>query len=762
MIVRRCPARIIADGRGGDIASSPAVRHATTVHRFETCHKTPSARIDPGYKGVPAGALEQPAREKCTKVTIQVFDTAVELPVGRSAVWELLVDPQLYPRMFTGIGTCERVETIAGTPVWRLRIGAAGTEIRTISLTMRIVRPGHDADLSCPVTGSFAAVRLHDAEGGTRVAITCFADGSLHSVVDAASTGAARAWVDAGLRRLRELTTAAPTSVVANGEGAPLRRHADVARHMLRTGIVRTARPDRSIGQLRGLNRWGFNLAGGYAAAAAHSPDRVAVVDDRGARTFAEIDRRSSALAGAMAELGLRSGDAVGLLARNHCGMVETMVAAGKLGVDVILLNAGLSARRIEEIVQRHRLTHVFVDDDLESLIHYLSSAVVRISTDGGGPDRDGIEDLIARGTPGFRRPARPGRLVVLTSGTSGTPKGARRPHPKGFATVAALLSRIPLRMDDTMLIPAPLFHTWGLAALQLSTALRATVVLPAQFEAEDTLRRIAEHRVGTVILVPTMVQRILDLPTSVRARHDTSSMRIAASCGAPLAAATVLRFADRYGDVLYNVYGSTEVSWATIATPEDLRTAPATAGRPPLGTRIAVLGPDHTPVPRGATGRIYVANHMLFDGYVNAPPPREAAGMLDTGDLGFLDASGRLFIAGRDDEMIISGGENVFPRPVEEALAHLPQITDVAVVGVPDREFGQRLAAFIVKREGSGLDPDMIRTYIRHRLSRFSVPRDVTFLPSLPRGETGKVLKRLLTGDSGELTALSQPATGL
>ncbi len=159
------------------------------------------------------------------------------------------------------------------------------------------------------------------------------------------------------------------------------------------------------------------------------------------------------------------------------------------------------------------------------------------------------------------------------------------------------------------------------------------------------------------------------------------------------------------------------------------------------------MLGPDHKPVPVGATGRIYVGNHMLFDGYVNAAPPAEAEGMLDTGDLGYLDAAGRLFIAGRDDEMIISGGENVFPRPVEEALAHLPQVTDVAVVGVPDREFGQRLAAFIVKREGSGLDQDMIRTYVRHRLSRFSVPRDVTFLSALPRGETGKVLKRLLTG---------------
>ncbi|AHH20148.1 putative acyl-CoA ligase [Nocardia nova SH22a] len=698
----------------------------------------------------------------CKKVTTEVFDTAVELPVARSDVWKLLTDPQLYPRIFIGIGACDRVETIAGAPVWQLRIGTAATEIRTLSVTVRAGHPGSAFELSCAATGSFASIRLREIDGGTRVVVTCFAAGRVHPVASTASTADALAWLDAGLRRLRELTTAAPTSVLVNGEDAPLRRRAEVARRIVGTGVVHTARPDRSVGQLRGLARWGFNLAGGYAAAAGHSPDRIAIVDDEGSRTFAEIDRRSSALASGMSGLGLRSGDAIGLLARNHAGMVETMVAAGKLGVDTILLNAGLSARRIEEIVQRHRLAHVFVDAELDSLIHYLHADIERIATDAGTPGRTTIEDLIDSGAGRFAKPARPGRLVVLTSGTSGTPKGARRPHAKGFATVAALLSRIPLRMNDTMLIPAPLFHTWGLAALQLSTALRATVVLPAQFDAADTLRRVAEHRAGTVILVPTMVQRILDLPTAVRARHDTSCLRVAASCGAPLAGATVLRFADCYGDVLYNVYGSTEVSWATIATPEDLRTAPATAGRPPLGTRLAVLGPDRAPVPIGATGRIYVGNHMLFDGYVNSAPPEETDGMLDTGDLGYLDADGRLFIAGRDDEMIISGGENVFPRPVEEALSHLPQITDVAVVGVPDREFGQRLAAFIVKREGSGLDPDMIRTYVRNRLSRFSVPRDVTFLSALPRGETGKVLKRLLIGGPPELAGPSQAATGL
>ncbi|MGY2062532.1 AMP-binding protein, partial [Nocardia gipuzkoensis] len=198
-------------------------------------------------------------------------------------------------------------------------------------------------------------------------------------------------------------------------------------------------------------------------------------------------------------------------------------------------------------------------------------------------PRRLGVDDLIATGDVDFGKPARPGRLIVLTSGTSGAPKGARRPHPKGFGTVAALLSRIPMQMNETMLIPAPLFHTWGLGALQISTPIRATVVLPERFDAEECLRLIAEHRITTMIVVPVMVNRILDLPTAVRARYDTSSLRVVASCGAPLAGAAVLRFMDTYGDVLYNVYGSTEVSWATIADPSDLRISPTTAGRPPL-----------------------------------------------------------------------------------------------------------------------------------------------------------------------------------
>ncbi|MFC9994104.1 AMP-binding protein [Nocardia sp. NPDC127526] len=669
-----------------------------------------------------------------------------DLPFAPGAVQELLLDPQLYPRILRGVGACEQADTVDGKPLWLIRMGTAATDIHIRRATLLVDRQGGFA-LRCVDTGCLVSVRVREHEERTRVAITFYLIGRVHPMIADLPNSEVTAWAQAGLDRLAELVTGAQTSVVTNVESIGLRSRLQVAGQVVSTGVVRSVRPVRSAKQLGGLYKWGFNLAGGYAAAAAYTPGRAAVVDDRGVRTFREIHRRSHLLAGAMAERGLASGDAIGLLAHNHARMVETMVAAGKLGVDVILLNAGLSARAIEEIVQHHRLTTLFVDSELDHLVHYLHADIRRYRTDATAPGHTTVDDLIALGHTKFRKPVRPGRLVVLTSGTSGLPKGARRPHAKGFATIAALLSRIPFRMNETILIPAPLFHTWGLAALQLSTALRATVVLPDHFDAEDCLRLVAEHRATTLIVVPTMLQRILDLPVPVRARYDTSSLRIVASCGAPLAAAAVLTFMDGFGDILYNVYGSTEVSWATIATPDDLRVSPTTAGRPPLGTKVAVLDKDRRPVPVGATGRIYVGNHMLFDGYVNCPPPDEADGLLDTGDLGYLDVAGRLFIAGRGDEMIISGGENVFPRPVEEALAHLPQISEVAVVGVPDHVFGQRLAAYIVKREGAGLDSDMIRAYIRNRLSRFSVPRDIVFLSSLPRGETGKVLKRLLTG---------------
>ncbi|MEV6774225.1 AMP-binding protein [Nocardia sp. NPDC051030] len=675
-----------------------------------------------------------------------VIDAVAEFAIARKAIWDVLIEPQTYPRLFPGIGACEQVDTVEEHPALNLRVGGDGTEIRTLRVQLRIAREYESFEVHCPATGSFAAVRLRGDGEHTRIMVTYFKAAPVHPMLTQLPNAAVVAWTQAGLKRVAELITGAPTSVIINGEDSQVKLQAGVARQMVTSGVVLTFRPDKGLKQLGGIAKWGFSLAGGYAAAAGHSPQRLAVVDDRYSSTFEQLHARTNALAGALTQLGF-AGSSVGLLCRNNLSMVECMVGVGKAGVDSVLLNTGLAARQIEEIVYRHGLSAVFVDSEFEHLVRYLPPELPRFTTDDRPPEpgRTTIEDLIAMRQDPPRKPPKSGRLVVLTSGTSGTPKGARRPHPKGFGTVAALLSRIPFGTNETMFIPAPLFHTWGLAALQISTPIRATVVLGDRFDAEDCLRRIAEHRVTALVVVPVMVNRILDLPTHVRARYDLSSLKIVASCGAPIAGATVVRFLDTFGDTLYNVYGSTEVSWASIADPADLRISPTTAGRPPLGTKIGVLDANRRPVPVGVVGRIFVGNHMLFDGYTDATPPDESDGMLDTGDIGYLDATGKLFVAGRDDEMIISGGENVFPRAVEEALSHLPQVSEVAVVGVPDHEFGQRLAAFVVKRPGSGLDSDMVRNYIRHRVSRFSVPRDVTFLEALPRNATGKILKRIL-----------------
>ncbi len=686
------------------------------------------------------------AGEKCTQLVTDVITVDAEYAVDRTAMWDLLTETQTYSRMFQGVGSCERAETSETQTVLIIRAGGPDIDITVPPIHLVVARKREVLELQCPGAGGFASVRLRGDTRHTRVTVTYVGVGRVHPSIAAFDKSQVIAWTKAGMDRIADVVRAAPTSVLVNGEDSVARLQVGIARQLLSTGVVRSYRPDRGLKQLGGLAKWGFTLAGGYAAAAAYTPNRPALVDAHTTYSFTEVHSRTHRLAGALVALGMGEGSAIGVLCRNSAAMVECMVAAGKVGIDALLINTGLSARQIRDLVEKHELAAIFRDDEFDPLLRSVAPELPRYSTSDpyqGGPAT--VDDLVAWDTPPFTRPAQPGRLIVLTSGTSGAPKSARRPQPKGFGTVAALLSRIPFRMDETMLIPAPLFHTWGLAALQISTPIRASVLLTERFDAEECLRLIDEYRVSAMVVVPVMVNRILDLPAHVKARYDTSSLRIVASCGAPLAGSAVLRFMDTFGDVLYNIYGSTEVSWATIADPADLRAAPTTAGRPPLGTKVAVLDPDLRPVPRGVTGRIFVNNHMLFDGYTDAAPPTESGGMLDTGDLGYVDADGLVYVAGRDDEMIISGGENVFPRPVEEALLRLPQVSEVAVVGVPDREFGQRLAAFVVTREGSRLDRDMVRDYIRHRLSRFSVPRDVTFLDALPRNATGKILKRAL-----------------
>jgi len=500
-------------------------------------------------------------------------------------------------------------------------------------------------------------------------------------------------------------------------------------------GVVRPMRPDRLAGVVTGFLRWDITVAGGYAIGAARHPDRPAIIDDHGTLTFAQVDERTTRLAHAFAEIGVGAGDKVGVLCRNHRGFIEAVTAAVKLGAHVVLLNTGLSTPQIATVLREQEVRVVVADAEFEvpPTVHRITDAA--------------LETLIADfpATPLPRRPRR-GRLIVLTSGTTGSPKGARRPEPATLAPAAALLSRIPMRAGESIAVPAPLFHTWGLAAFQIGLVLGATLVLRRKFDPRLSLADVAEHGCGALFVVPVMLQRILesdDLPA-------TPALRVVASSGSALPPPVARRCLDELGPVLYNLYGSTEVSWVTIARPDELARHPGTAGLPPRGTRLAILDEHGDPVPAGDTGRIFVANDMLFDGYTNGAGKEIRDGLMSTGDVGYRDRDGLLFVVGRDDEMIVSGGENVYPHEVEDLLANVPGVREVAVVGVPDERFGRRLAAYLVCAEPRTLDEEAVREHVRLHLARFSVPRDVVFLDALPRNATGKVLKRELGPYSG------------
>jgi len=503
---------------------------------------------------------------------------------------------------------------------------------------------------------------------------------------------------------------------------------------LARRGLLRPGSPIRIAAQLGALHRWGPGLAGELQQATARDPDRVALVDeDLGEISYRQLLDRTERLARSLRTVvGVRLGDRVGVLCRNHHGLVETLVAVATLGADPVLVNTGLSGPQLTTVAEEQQLRALVHDDEFADRVVELPDDVTRI-------DETRHRSLIDEAPDGeVAPPERDGRTIVLTSGTTGTPKGARRPKPPGAGPLASIIDRIPVRTGERMMIAAPLFHTWGYAALQLAFALRATVVLRRRFDPAATLRALDELRCTALFAVPVMMQRMLEVPPP----EHRPALRVVAVSGSALPGGLATRFMDVYGDVIYNLYGSTEVSWASIATPADLRQAPGTAGRPPYGTRLVILDDDGNPVPDGQVGRIFVGNEMVFEGYTSGAARESAAGLLCTGDLGHF-RDGLLFIDGRADDMIVSGGENVYPSEVESLLAELPQVREAAVIGVPDEEYGQRLAAYLALHPGGTLDPEAVREHVRRHRARFSVPRDVVFLPALPRNATGKVVTR-------------------
>ncbi len=528
------------------------------------------------------------------------------------------------------------------------------------------------------------------------------------------------------------------------------------ARVLREAGVLAPMRPDKALRIGSTFLRWGASPATGIATAAIHHPHEIAIIDERGSLSFERLHRRSNALARSFAEIGIGFGDGIGIMCRNHRGFVEATLAAAKLGASALYLNTMFAGPQLAEVTRREGPKALVYDEEFTDLLADVDDSVTRIVgwSDGGesGEARMTLEQMILSGDDSdLKPPPEKPRFVILTSGTTGTPKGAQRSSPDGLFTIAALIDRIPFRSRETMMIAAPLFHSWGFFHFVMSLPTASTMVLRRRFDPEETLRAVQQSRADVLAAVPVMIQRILGLSDETLDRYDLSSLRITSLSGSALPGELATAWMDRFGDSVYNLYGSTEVAYATIATPEDLRAAPGTAGRPPRGTVVRLFDEAGREVPQGEVGRIFVGNEMSFEGYTGGGSKEAIDGLLCSGDVGHFDSGGRLFIDGRDDEMIVSGGENVFPREVEDLLADLDGVVEVAVIGIEDPEFGQRLKAFVVLAEGAELGTAELNTHVKANLAAYKTPREVEFLDELPRNATGKVLKRELKARGAE-----------
>jgi acyl-CoA synthetase (AMP-forming)/AMP-acid ligase II len=532
---------------------------------------------------------------------------------------------------------------------------------------------------------------------------------------------------------------------------------------MRRAGVIAPMRPDKYIRIAAAMQRENLGITSGFAAAAQRCPGRSGLVDELGTLTWREIDQRADAFAAALQALPVAP-KVLAIMARNHRGFVEALIAASRIGADVLLLNTSFAGPALAEVINREAAQSslaVIYDEEFTATVDRALAekpGATRIIAWADGPQGGlTVEKMI--GENAGRQPQRDGakarrksKVILLTSGTTGSPKGAKHSGGAdgGPGILKAILDRTPWRAEEPVVVVAPMFHAWGFSQLVFAASMACTIVTRRKFDPEATLDLVDRHRATGLCVVPVMFDRIMELPDDVRNKYSGRSLRFAAASGSRMRSDVVIKFMDQFGDVIYNNYNATEAGMIATATPHDLRAAPDTAGKPAGGTEIRILDQDFNAVPTGEVGGIYVRNSTQFDGYTSGKTKDFHEGFMSSGDVGYLDDAGLLFVVGRDDEMIVSGGENVYPVEVEKTLTTHPDIAEASVIGIDDEQFGQRLAAFVVLNDGASVTPDLLKQHVRENLANYKVPRDITILDELPRSSTGKIVRRELQDRAG------------
>lgn len=522
---------------------------------------------------------------------------------------------------------------------------------------------------------------------------------------------------------------------------------------MISSGAFGIEPPQNLIGMVGDIRRWG-EVGMIPALNARRTPHRTAIIDDEGSMTFRELDEASHAVANGLLAMGVTGGDGVAILARNHRWFLIANYAAARVGARTILLNTEFSGPQIRDVSAREGAKVIVYDDEYTEAVTLAETPLGKLRALGSNPDKaepsgstdETLAELIARSsTAPAPKATKRSSIIILTSGTTGTPKGANRHAPPTLAPIGGVLSHVPFKAGEVTSLPSPMFHALGYLHATIAMTLGSTLILHRRFRPQTVLEDVAKHKVTAIVVVPVMLSRMLDVLETMEPRPDLSSLRIIFASGSQLGAELATRTMKEIGPVVYNLYGSTEIAFVSIARPQDLKKNPATVGPIIKGVKVKILDDHGHEVPQGQVGRIFVGNFFPFEGYTGGGGKEVIDGLMSSGDVGYFDADGLLYVSGRDDEMIVSGGENVFPAEVEDLISGHPDVIEATALGVDDKDFGARLRAFVVLKEGAEATEDTIKEYVRDHLARYKVPREVIFLTELPRNPTGKILKREL-----------------
>jgi fatty-acyl-CoA synthase len=524
-------------------------------------------------------------------------------------------------------------------------------------------------------------------------------------------------------------------------------------RKIIESGAFRLEPPLNYAALAADIRKWG-EIGMLPALNARRTPNRTAIIDDDGSLTYKELDEATNAVAHGLLAKGVRGGDGVAILARNHRWFSIANFGCARVGARIILLNSEFSGPQIKEVAEREGAKLIIHDDEYTQAVSQADPPLGKLRALGTNPDSDEpsgstdetLADLVAQNSKSpAPRATKHASIIILTSGTTGTPKGANRSTPPTLAPIGGILSHVPFKAGEVTSLPSPMFHALGYLHATIAMFLGSTLVLRRRFKPTLVLQDIEKHKATALVVVPVMLSRILAAVEQLENQPDLSSLRIVFVSGSALGADLAERALKDIGPVVYNMYGSTEIAFATIAEPKHLQRNSSTVGPVVKGVKVKIFDENGNELPKGEVGRIFVGTTFPFEGYTGGGRKQIIDGLLSSGDVGYFDDDGLLYISGRDDEMIVSGGENVFPAEVEDLITGHPDVVEATAIGVEDKEWGHRLRAFVVKKQDASLDEDTVKHYVRDHLARYKVPREVIFLDELPRNPTGKILKREL-----------------